>query len=252
MENDLLLISGADIPFAAAGLTIHVPRIKEIAYIGEKNFFSGCELLKFSKSNLILSSQDKDNLENQTDFDIIMSIINDKTNNAQLKESVLSAIMVLSLIFPNYKIKIDKQKIILTEEGEDNEHIIDNNNYQIFRDILISMFCLTNKKTEQDNYNPGGPLASKIAEKLKRGKAKVAQQKGDNTKISVLSKFASILSVGEGKDLNSLMNYTVYQLFDEFERYNLKNNYDIYIKSKFAGATGMDEPDNWMIDIHKK
>ena len=37
MENDLLLLSGNDIPFYGAQVSIHQPTIKEIAYIGEED-----------------------------------------------------------------------------------------------------------------------------------------------------------------------------------------------------------------------
>jgi hypothetical protein len=42
MENELLYLSGNDIPFIEAKVIIHQPTIKEIAYIGEKSFFTGC------------------------------------------------------------------------------------------------------------------------------------------------------------------------------------------------------------------
>ena len=45
--------------------------------IGEEALFSGCELLRFSKD--ILTSEDKNNLSNYTDFNILMSIMNDKS-----------------------------------------------------------------------------------------------------------------------------------------------------------------------------
>ena len=50
MIDELLLLSGNDIPFPEARLTIHQPRLKEIAYITEPRFWFGCELLKFDKS----------------------------------------------------------------------------------------------------------------------------------------------------------------------------------------------------------
>ena len=47
--DELLLLSGNDIPFPEARLTIHQPRLREIAYITEQRFWPGCELLKFNK-----------------------------------------------------------------------------------------------------------------------------------------------------------------------------------------------------------
>ena len=46
------------------------------------------------------------------------------------------------------------------------------------------------------------------------------------------------------------MNYTVYQLYDEFQRFELKQNFDIYLQAKMAGAKDMEEVDNWMKEIH--
>ena len=66
MLNELLLLSGVDIPFPAAQINIHQPTLKDIAFIGEESFFIGCELLKFSKDSLI--SEDRVNLQNQTNF----------------------------------------------------------------------------------------------------------------------------------------------------------------------------------------
>jgi hypothetical protein len=44
--------------------------------------------------------------------------------------------------------------------------------------------------------------------------------------MAILSRYISILAVGEGKDINDLMNYTIYQLMDEFNRFELKMHYD--------------------------
>ena len=50
--NELLLLSGSDIPFPEARVTIHQPTLKEIGYIGEKTFFIGTQekFLEFGSS----------------------------------------------------------------------------------------------------------------------------------------------------------------------------------------------------------
>ena len=45
MLDSLLLLSGNDIPFIEANLTIHNPTLKEIGYVGEENFLNGYQLL---------------------------------------------------------------------------------------------------------------------------------------------------------------------------------------------------------------
>ena len=252
MLNDLLLLSGVDIPFPAAQVSIHQPTIKEIAYIGEETFFVGCELLNFSKERLL--SEDKDRLKDQSNFDIIMSIMKDK-KSPELNKNALSAMMVLILLFPEYTVQIRKdyiallKKVIINEESKIEEFVIDNKNYKEFQNILSKMFCLSENKAEEE-YNPAGDLAKRIADKLKKRHQRLAAEKGQHEKIAVFSRYASILAVGEQKDLNNLMQYTVYQLYDEFQRYQLKMNYDIYAKAKFAGAKDLKEVDNWMEDLH--
>ena len=51
-------------------------------------------------------------------------------------------------------------------------------------------------------------------------------------------------------NMNDLLNYTTYQLFDEFKRYELKVGHDIYVQAKMAGAKDLKEVEDWMQDIH--
>jgi hypothetical protein len=245
MINDLLLLSGNDIPFQEAQVNIHQPTIKEIAYIGEEAFFIGCELLNFSKE--VLSTEDKINLEDKTNFEVFMSIMKDKKTLA-LQRNNTCAKMVLTIIFPNYNIMVEENQISLKNENE--AHFINNNNFENFKEILVAMFCLKPKKNDSQSFNPVGEQAKKIAEKLNKGRAKAAEAKGEKQKISILGRYLSILAVGQSKNYNDLLQYTVYQLFDEFERFELKESYDIYLKAKLAGAKDLEEVDNWMKDIH--
>ena len=50
--------------------------------------------------------------------------------------------------------------------------------------------------------------------------------------------------------MNSFMRYTVYQLFDEFQRFELKVGYDIYFQARIAGAKDIKEPEDWMKELH--
>lgn len=244
MLNDLLLLSGTDIPFHQAQISIHQPTIKEISFIGEEAFFIGCELLNFSKD--ILSTEDKTNLEDRTNFEVFMSIMKDKSLTAQ--KGKVSALMVLTLIFPGYEIHMQKDCISLVKE--DDVHNINDKNFEDFKEIIVDMFCLK-KRSEEQEYNPAGKRAKELAEKMKKGRQRAAAVKGEaQKKVSLLSRYISILSVGEGKGFDTLLGYTVYQLFDEFNRFELKQKYDIYVQAKMAGAKDLEEVDNWMKDIH--
>ena len=242
MDNELLLLSGNDIPFIEAQITIHQPTIKEIAYIGEEAFFTGCELINFSKN--ILPEEDKMNLEDKTNFDILIAILRER--NAVMQRNRNCVEMVLALIFPWYTIDISNDGIVL--EKEEERHLINNDNFETFKSIFNMMFAFSRDETR--DYNPSGGLAKQIAEKFKQRHQKLAEIKEGKKKIDILSRYVSILAVGEHKDMNSLLNLSVYQLFDEFERFKLKMSYDIYFQAKMAGAKDLKEVEDWMKDIH--
>ena len=243
MVNDLLLLSGNDIPFVPAQITIHQPTIKEIAYLGEEAFFTGCQLLNFSKN--ILSEEDKVNLEERTNFDILIAILREQ--NAVMQKNRNCVNMVLALIFPEYEISFEKDCIKISKENE--EHKIDNSNYEEFKSVISSVFSFGNSKDSKPDFNPSGDLAKKIAEKLNKRHQKLAEVKPAQ-KVDILSRYVSILSVGEQKDMNALLNYTTYKICDEIKRYELKMGHDIYVQAKMAGAKDLKEVEDWMQDIH--
>ena len=124
-------------------------------------------------------------------------------------------------------------------EKEEERHLINNDNFETFKTIFNMMFSFS--KDESRDYNPSGEVAKRIAEKLKQRHQKLAELKEGKQKIDILSRYVSILAVGEHKDMNSLLNLSVYQLFDEFERFKLKMSYDIYFQTKMAGAKDLKE-----------
>ena len=240
--NDLLLLSGNDIPFRMGRCNIHQPRLSEIAFIGEEAFQVGSRFLLFNKDNLQM--QDKTGLENQSNFHIFMSVM----NSAEGAKHKTDAILVLTLLFPNATVKIEKDKILL--QLENFESSVNEYNFDEFQDIIRQMFCLNSGMGGEEQYNPADSFAQKIAEKMKKRQQKLAEMKGEGQKVNLFSRYISILAVGLQKDMNELMQYTVYQLFDEFERFKMKQDFDVYVQAKMAGAKDLEEVKNWMEDIH--
>lgn len=237
--DPLSLQTGIDIPFPEARLTIHQPSIKEISMIGEFNFHLGSQFLLFDKDK-ILDDKDKVNLENRNNFDIFMSVMSDRKN----LEQKVHALMVLSLLFPNAQIKIEKTHILI-KIGEDASNI-DAKNFSAFQDIIAQIFCLVEEL--KSRFNPADALAAAIAKKIKKAEAKKQEgkQQINLENVSVYGKYISILSIGLKKDKNELSNYTIYQLKDEFKRFLLNQDFDMYVKLKIAGAENLDEVEDWM------
>ena len=241
-NNELLLLSKNDIPFIEAQVNIHQPTISEISFISEESFHIGCQVLTFNKS--LLSKKDKSSLVNTSDFEVFMSIMN-SPEYAKQREC---AIQVLTLLFPLCDISIKQDKIVLSEVSSINE-----NNFKTFQEIIKIMFDMEGSvdSEKQPEYNPADKFAAKIAEKLKKRQNKLAEQAKESLqKVAIFSRYISILSVGERKDINDLMQYSVYQLKDEMKRFRLKDNFDMYVRAKMAGAQDLEEVDDWMKDIH--
>ena len=250
MTNELLLLAGQDLPFEQAQLIIHPPTIKQIAFIGEKTFYSGCQYLNFSKKNL--QEKDKNRLDDLTDFEVLMTIMRDK--NIAVQQGKISMQLVLLLMFPDYNISFLPMSILKkkkTDEGMER-HTIDKENFESFRNIVSKMFCLDYTQSDSSKYNPGGPQAEALVKKFKQRQKRLAKLKsnGKQSDISILLQYVSILAVGLHKNINELMQYTVYQLFDEFRRFRLKEQNDLYLQLKIAGAKNLDDVKNWMSDIH--
>lgn len=247
MSNDLALITGTDIPFPEMRVSIHQPTLKEISFIGEESFFIGCEFLNFSKENY-LSESDIENLKDLTNFQILISLF--KAKELNLQRNKVCATMLLSLLFPDYHISIGDKDIKFLREGEDEKYSLNNKNYEEFKSILVEIFCLKRSNNNGMNYNPGNDAAKAIAARFKKNRAKIAKMKGERDKISVFSRYASILAIGQKRDLRSYGDYTVYQLLDEFDRFELKETYDITLKAKMAGAKDVEDAEDWMKEIH--
>ena len=239
MDIRLLLMTGGNIPVPNLTLTLHQPTIKEIAMIGEKDFFIGAQVLCVDKNFYI---QDKNALSRTNNFQIFMTMLSDKEE----RNKKIATLQVLTLLFPDYNLNLAPRALVLTKQ--DNNVIIDENNFEDLQAILRSVFCLDQSK--QDTFNPANDAARKIAEKLMRGRQRVAAQKGED-KASVFTQYLSMLTIGlNSMSLEDLSNLTMYQLYDLVERYMLWVNWDLDIRQRLAGAKPDSSPDNWMKNIH--
>lgn len=245
MIDELLLISGNDIPFPEARLTVHQPTLKEIAFINQASFWMGCQLLKFDKN--IFQKKEKQKLEPFSNLALLLTMIQD--NHIDAKKAKVNLTMILAIIFPKHTIRFENLMIILTEVETQEEFIINDQNFSTLQTIVKQIFCLTNLASKQ--YDPSGKLAERIANQIKAGQKKRAQLGPVNQKnLSLFNRYVSILATAKGKSIKEIMGYTVYQLMDEYNRFMLWYSSDQWFKLKIAGATGMDEQPDWFKDIH--
>ena len=244
----LALMTGVDIPIPELQLVLHQPTIKEISMLGEKDFFIALQFLCLHKNNYI---QDEFILSQVTNFDIFMEILNDKQvaqemNTTNLKNSIIS---LITLLFGDYQVLLTPQSLIL--KSEEVTIMFDRNNFDLLQEKLRTVFCLnTNILGEQGAFNPKGAKAREIAEKLMRGRQRVAAQKGD-TNESVFVRYLSVLAIGVPMALKDLVDCTVYQIYDLIERYGLLLDWDIDLKVRLAGGTPNSQAESFMKNIHE-
>ena len=243
MDIRLALMCGNDIPIPEIKTVIHQPRIREIAYIGEQDFFIGLQTISVNKN--MINIQDNSLLESTTNFQIFMTIMKEQETRDK-KDAVLQ---ILQLIFPGSQVIFTPRSILLSKEGQE-QVMIDETNFDILQNCIKDIFCVNSGPMDQTTFNPADEKARQIAEKLMRGRQRVAEQKGE-TNSSAFARYLSILTVGlNAMPLSETMNLTMYQMYDLVERYTLYLNWDLDVRTRLAGGKPDSKPDDWMKNIH--
>ena len=245
--NKVLLMSGTDIPFVGAQTVIHQPRLWELGLIGgETKFLYGGQFLLFDKKSLI--DQGESDLDDKSNFYIFMAIMNNSESSIH-KEGAKG---LLTLLFPDSTILFQEDKILLQNKNNNYTTSINEENFDEFQNIIRSMFFSDGEDEKDKTYDPADKIAEKIANKIKQGKNKKAKSKNldEDEEKDYYMQYVSILSIGVQKDINLLMNYTVYQIKSEFRRFQAKYSFDINLKARLAGAQDLEEVKDWMTEIH--
>ena len=174
MDTRLALMCGTDYPVPECQLIVHQPRIKEISFIGESDFFSGIQCLCLNKSMFV---KDESLLADTNNFQIFMTIMSEK----EAIDKKMAVQQVCTLLFPKYKVLFTPRTIIFNGEGQSIQ--IDENNFEFLQEAITNICCLKTGPMDQQNFNPANAKAREIAEKLMRGRQIVAAQKGEEHPI---------------------------------------------------------------------
>lgn len=241
MDIRLALMAGIDIPIPELQISIHQPTIKEIAFIGDVDFFLGIQCLNVNKQMI---TQGETLLANTNNFQIFMTIMTDK-ESIDKKNAVQQ---VLTLILPDYKILFTPRAMIF--QKQEQSVVIDEDNFDFLQEVLKQVFCFKGSQMDTQTFNPANAKAKEIADKIMRGRQRVAELKGES-QGSIFVQYVSALTVGlNAMSLQGCLNLTMFQLFDLVERYSLWLNWDLDIRSRLAGGKPDSKPDNWMKNIH--
>ena len=245
-DFQLALMTGIDIPIPELHLTIHSPTIKDIAFMGEQEFFRAAQYLCVDKEVLV---QDESVLRNLTNFQVLLKVLEqskDKTQKAALGTLLL-------LLFPDYKSVIMPRSIIITQlkEGADPT-IIDDNNFDVLQNMVKEVLCMSSLfQGKNIVYNPANSKAKRIADKLMNARKKIAAQKAAKQETeSILTRYLSILAIGANMRLDDCANLNLFQLFDLMERYTSYVEWDADSRLRLAGGKPEKQVESWMRNLH--
>ena len=127
--------------------------------------------------------------------------------------------------------------------------IIDVNNFEILQQTLRKVFCMNEGPMDQQAFNPGGDKAKAIAEKIMKGRERIAAEK-NSSNSSIFSQYLSILAIGLHRTIPELTELTMFQLYDLIERYQLWVSWDLDVRIRIGGGKPDEKPDNWMKNLH--
>lgn len=234
---------GIDIPIPELALVVHSPTIKDIAFMGETDFFMAMQYLCIDKEAL---TQDETVLTNLNNFQVLMKVL-EQSEDKNKKKAVTTLLM---LLFPTYSIVMMPRSIILTKDEQ--TVMIDENNFDLFQGVIKQVLCVSSVfQGKNIVYNPAGKKAKAIADKLQRSRQKIAAQKaaqeGDS---SILTRYLSILRIGPNIPLSESIEYNLFQLFDQIARYNAYVEWDTDLQVRLAGGTPDKQVETWMRNLY--
>lgn len=178
----------------------------------------------------------------------------------EAKEKKNNLISLLSLLFPDYRINITPNSIILnlTSFPPDKTPppvLIDNDNFAALQDVARKVFN-TNTLFGTNNvvYRPQGQKAEKIAQRLYETRAKVqkikAAQNQKTEESGLLAHYISLIAAGFEIPVTEVCKYTFRQLVDQVERFTLKEDWKTDFQIRLTGTKTDKQPDNWMKDLY--
>lgn len=254
--DKLTLVAGASIPVPQLKVNIHQPTIREIAVLGEEKFYTSVGLFNISADSVVkalTSSPIKSELERielvksmittLSDFELLLQVLNEEN------DALLSFENILMLILPEYTFSFEERIILGFNRKDPTQSItITEENYPVLKDIVQTIFCLKGGKTKE--FNPGNDKAKVIADKLEKAREKVRNLKGlSKEKTYILANYISSLGIGSNAlNIINAVDLTVYQLFNQMERYGLYVQNDYALKAAMAGAKNVEMID-WLKNI---
>lgn len=233
IDNKLLLIGGLPIPIPRTPLVLQQPSAKLVAMIGEAEFYECMKFCRLTKDLYLdrvkeSSPERYDEAEAMDELSVFLGLIKNSDGLLQRTE------MAMELLFPGSKVVLND--MIFTING----HLLTAEDFVYIQKSTSASIGL-NKQAVREEFNPGNDAAKEIEAKLKMGRARIAKEKaaqkntGDQESQGIAG-YISALAIGLHLPLDTVMNYTLFQLYDQIKRFSRKQSADSALKAMIAGA----------------
>ena len=246
-----LILSGQPLPIKDANIFVTQPKIKDIVLFGEDDFLISVQMLVSMDQFANQIKQGNSELNIMSDFQLLLIMVEE---DPTIKRMILD---LFTLIFPEYEVVFTENTIDFLISEEEQKNLVGRIhpfNFENFQATLNDAFIPQVDNDREPDYNPANEMASKIAEKIKRGREKVHAQKaateGDR---SIYADYCSTLSIGMQMDISIFFNYTPFQLYDAYRRYFSKVQSDFYMRvasMPMMDTSKMEVPPEWQRNLY--
>lgn len=228
-KTDLNLRLLAGLPIKVENIQIKPKNIREIVDFGYLRYNQLLSLL-VSKVEDMVDTEKLKLPEGTTVFDVVLA--------SQNEELISGFIDALCFFFDESTFDFDEQLGLIIGEQKDTTEdtkYINHKNFEQVVDIIKHQNCVNTPKDKE--FKPKGKKASKILEKLKKGREAVQKAKSkDGNDIDFQSIVSAVSTKSNSINKLNVWDLTIYQLYDEFKRLEMITGYDTSILAMLNGA----------------
>jgi hypothetical protein len=232
--DELQLITGIDIPVAELGLTLRQPKIKDIAILGESNYFLALSIFKMSKDKIKI-----------TNPEITSWVIFNESLSQQI-EGVNVRLLILNFLqlFCLEKINIGPRSLMISKpDGIIN---IEPQQFDDFQGLILEIGGASLFTIPEEEFKPRNKRAADIAEKMKKSRARLAALQPKSNSKGFLTTYIRSVATVTANSLEQVCNMTLLQLNNIMQTFRAWESYDLEVKNRLAGAKVEGNLEHWM------
>lgn len=223
-ELQLQMVTGAPVKVGDV-CSVYPLKVKEVGLIGEGKYNEYLSILTVGLDemrNTLINDYNAD--ENVDAFDVLCE--NCKLNN-ELKNIVVEA---LSTFLKDEVVFLSDYSLFVVGDVQ-KANFITRDNFKFISNVLKLQ---NNISTEVKKEKKMSARKRRLLEKRNKGR-KILESRGNGGNNIGLSDIVSIMGIFTS-DIDRISNYTIYQLYNQYERFMSKVNYDSNFSMMIAGA----------------